>query len=148
MASSNFQNKPEERIRQAWIQKMVRDLGYPRSMIAVEKELSHLPHLHSQKIPKRRADIIVFAKGIHPDYALFPLLMIECKATKLLPHVASQVIGYNEYVQAPYIAIANETDLMLGHFDESAGMICFSRGLINYNRLKCDGLALNGGAFV
>ncbi len=128
-------NKPEERIRQAWIQKMVRDLGYPRHMIAVEKELSTLPHLMGQRVPKRRADIIVFAKDIHPDFALFPLLMIECKATKLLPHVASQVIGYNEFVKAPYIAIANETDLMLGHFDDAAGMICFERGLKNYQKL-------------
>lgn len=140
MASSNFQNRPEERIRQAWVQKMVRDLGYPRHLIALEKELASLPHLLHQKVPKRRADIIVFAKDIHPDYPLYPLLMIECKATKLLPHVASQVIGYNEFVKAPYIAIANETDLMLGHFAEEAGMICFERGLKNYEKLCLDSI--------
>ena len=142
MVLSSSPNKilPEERIRLAWIQKMVRDLGYPRHMVAVEKELSQLPHLLGQKLPKRRADIIIFASNIHPDHALYPLLMIECKATKLLPHVASQVIGYNEFVKAPYIAIANDEDLMLGSFDESAGMICFSRGLKSYEQLVAESL--------
>ncbi|MCH9609655.1 MAG: hypothetical protein S4CHLAM45_00420 [Chlamydiales bacterium] len=133
MVSSNSQN--EERIRQAWIKKMVEDLAFPRHMIAVEKELSALPHLLGQKVPKRRVDILVFAKEIHAEYPLFPLLLIECKATPLIPKVASQVLGYNTFVKAPFVAIANEHDLMLGSFDEEAGMTRFEQGLLSYTSL-------------
>ena len=146
MGSFNSRSKPEEEIRQAWISKMVRDLGYPRHMIAVEKELSSLPHLIGQKVPKRRVDILVFAKEIHPEYSLFPLLMIECKAVPLVPSVARQVLGYNAFVKAPFVAIANAEDFLLGRYDDAAGMVCFERGLKNYTGLK-EGAGTNFGDF-
>ena len=36
---------PEEKIRQALIQKMTQHLGYPLGNIALEKSLDQLPHL-------------------------------------------------------------------------------------------------------
>ncbi len=129
---------PEEIIRQQLIEKMLGELGYPLSLLSVEKELSLLPHLiltERDAIPKRRADVIVYAKGIHPDHALFPLLMIECKALPLTPKFASQVVGYNTVVQAPFLTLANGEQVLTGHFDQEAGHYQFDPGLPDYASL-------------
>lgn len=107
-ALSRLNNKPEEAVRQALLKAMVEQLGYPRQLLAVEKELSQLPHLQNQSgLPKRRADILCFGKDIHPQYSLFPLLLIECKAGKIGFDAEQQALGYNHFVQAPYVALAN-----------------------------------------
>lgn len=138
MESLNYQNKPEERIRQAWIQTMIQDLGYPKQWIAIEKELSSLPHLSlipKKELPKRRVDILVFAPHLHPDYPLYPLLMIECKVAPLEPKFAHQVLGYNTYVQAPFIALANQQEILVGTFDAGANLTRFTRGLPSFKDL-------------
>jgi hypothetical protein len=132
------ESEPEEIIRQKLIQTMLGELGYPHSLISVEKELSLLPHLQLESkegIPKRRADIIVFAKGIHPDFALFPLLMVECKAVPLTPKFASQVVGYNTVVQAPFLTLANGMQVLTGCFDSDVGYFKFKPGLPTYDAL-------------
>lgn len=123
-------DQPEERVRQALIAKMVRELGYPKENIAVERALDQIPHLSHQKsiLPDRRADIICFAKGIHPDYELFPLLLVECKAVKLTLEVVQQVLGYNYYLQAHYVVIANAFDLRTA----KRGSDHFVKGLPRY----------------
>lgn len=129
---------PEEVIRQNLIEKMVEELGYPLSLLAVERELSQLPHLqltHLSEIPKRRADLIVFAKNIHPTYPLFPLLMVECKAINLTPKFAGQVVGYNASVRAPFLALANGEKILTGHFDRGSGLFRFEPGLPTYSAL-------------
>lgn len=100
---------PEEIVRQLWIKKMVYELGYPKELIAIEKELKTLPHLEGKNIPDRRADIICFANKDH----LSPLLLVECKAGPLTPKAIEQALGYNLYVQAPYIALVNEEEIYL-----------------------------------
>jgi len=129
---------PEENIRQDLIEKMLGELGYPLSFLSVEKELSLLPHLQlaaKEAVPRRRADVLVFAKGLHPDHALFPLLMIECKAVPLTPKFASQVVGYNAIVQAPFLALANGGQILTGFFDHNGGHYRFEPGLPTYAEL-------------
>jgi hypothetical protein len=111
---------PEEVVRQLWLKKMVGILGYPREYFAIEKELRTLPHLQrsSERIPDRRADIIFFAPGIHPDHSLFPLLMIECKSIKLTSEALQQVLGYNTYVGALYIAVVNDKGVLFRNRDQ------------------------------
>lgn len=88
---------------------MIGQLGYPRELLVVEKKLSSLPHLQLKgDLPNRRADLLCFGKNIHPDYALFPLLLIECKEGPVERQAEEQALGYNHYVQAPYVALANE----------------------------------------
>jgi hypothetical protein len=127
---------PEERIRQGWIQKMVAELEFPLSLLSIEKELSSLPHLYhlnQQEIPHRRIDIVAFGKK--RGGSLFPLLMIECKAYPLNDKFASQVIGYNAFVQAPFIAIANEHQIMTGSYDSTKKHFVFQSGLSSYPHL-------------
>ncbi len=129
---------PEEIIRQQLIHQMVEELGYPIAFLSVEQELAGLPHLQlveRESIPKRRADIIAFGKDVHPDYPLFPLMMVECKAVPLTPKFAQQVIGYNGVVQAPYLALANGDQILSGYFDEGAGHYHFDHGLPTYQSL-------------
>ncbi len=113
--------QPEERVRQHLVKHLIQDLGFPSSYICLEKGLRQMPHLNllDQEVPDRRADIVCFASGIHPKYALYPLLLIECKAVKLTPKVLSQVVGYNHFMQAHYIAAANQTDVQFGWYDSA-----------------------------
>lgn len=112
---------------------MVELFGYPSALIAVEKELAQLPHLYQTSVaslPKRRADIIVFAKD------LTPLLMIECKAVALTPKFAEQVIGYNAFVKAPWLALANGKEILTGYFDSESGLHRFEPGLPSFSAIS------------
>ncbi len=105
---------PEERVRQKWLHAMVAVLGFPKELLAVEKEISQLPHLLSDPhVPQRRADIICFARGIHPEHVLYPLLLIECKQEVLNEKALDQVMGYNYYVDAPFVAVVNGTHIVM-----------------------------------
>lgn len=100
---------PEEVVRKNLIQKMVKQLNYPAELLAVEVELASIPHLKEQRnLPKRRADIICFSKG---EREIFPLLMVECKAVALTRAAIEQVQGYNFYVKAFFLAVANEEEI-------------------------------------
>lgn len=126
---------PEELIRQQLIDQMLGELGYPLSFLSIESELAQLPHLKlvpRDEVPNRRADIIAFQKtGVE----LLPLLMVECKAVPLTPKFAQQVVGYNEVVQAPFVALANQTQVLTGYFDHEAGHYEFKEGLPSYASL-------------
>lgn len=128
---------PEEKIRQQIIRRMVEEWGYPLSGIALERSLHHMPHLNlsSLKLPLRRADIVVFAPGIHPHYALYPLLLIECKAVPLTDKVFRQVISYNFYLKAPFVAIANANEWQLGWHDPQLKQFCTLKTIPLYQTL-------------
>lgn len=111
---------PEEIVRQNLISQMINDLKYPKNLIAVEKDLDqifHLKHINFTS-QKRRADIICFAKNIHPKYAIYPLLMIECKAHKLTREVVEQVVGYNHFVKAYFVCVANQDEIKTLWYNE------------------------------
>jgi hypothetical protein len=113
--------QPEELVRLNLLRKMVDQLNYPKSLLAKEVELSSLPHLRDKKefLPKRRADIICFAKGVSLSYELFPLLVIECKSLVLTSQALEQVKGYNFYLNAPFWAIANSEEIRTFWYNES-----------------------------
>lgn len=127
---------PEEKIRQALIQEMTQRLGYPLRSLALEKSLSQLPHLQAKaSLPRRRADLIVFAKDLHPQHPFYPLLLIECKAIPLTDKVLRQIIGYNQFVGAYFIAAVNQTNTYLGWYDAQRQDFCFQEGLLSYDLL-------------
>lgn len=104
---------PEELIRQQILKHLVTPLGYPKSCLAVEVSLSDLPHLKGKKVPRRRADILCYQPVL-----LTPLLLIEVKATPLGRAALQQLIGYNYYVQAPYLAMANGEQVLFAFLQE------------------------------
>ncbi len=94
---------PEEERRQSLLQQLIHQLSFPKQLIAVEKQIGELPHLKGRSgIPKRRVDILCFAGGIHP------LLLIECKEGDVTAADEQQVLGYNHYIQAPFVAVAGK----------------------------------------
>lgn len=97
---------PEEKVRQRLLWIMTEKLGYPKHFLCVEKQLSELTHLEQkQNLPKRRADILCLTDA-HPQYSLYPLLLIECKSEVLGEGAKKQALGYNHYVQALFVAVA------------------------------------------
>lgn len=124
---------PEEKVRQAVIQEMIHHLGYPPHLLIAEKSLDQLPHLQAlPSLPKRRADLLVFAKNLHPQYPFYPLLLIECKAIALTDKVLRQLIGYNQFVKAYFIAVTNYTKTFLGTYHPDCQDFLFQEGLLPY----------------
>ena len=119
---------PEECIRSRLLHYMTDTLGYPKHLLVVEKQLSQLPGL--EKAPDRRLDIICFSKG-----AKGPLLLIECKADGVGQAAKEQLLGYNHYVQAPYVALAGKDEIKTGYFDAELGEYVFVSGLPKYEEL-------------
>ena len=99
---------PEEKVRQQCIQKMIGALGFPKSLLAVEKDLSTLPGQTSKdRIPNRRLDLLCFTPR---KEGLLPLLLIECKAGSILDAAERQVLGYNDSVGAFFVCLVNEQE--------------------------------------
>lgn len=95
--------KPEEVVRQQFIA-FLKKKGFNESILLQEKALSELPHLKGELfLPFRRVDILAYAllQG-----ELKPLLLVECKDKKISQNSLHQVLGYNHFVKAPYIALA------------------------------------------
>jgi len=110
---------PEEIVRQNLLSKMIDELSYPKELIIVEKALSEIPLFSLTSTPLRRIDVACFAKNIHPEHSLYPLLLIECKesandAMKAL----DQVKGYNLFVKAYFIAVAYPGGELFGFLEK------------------------------
>lgn len=100
---------PEEVVRQTWIQRMIGSLRFPKELLSVEKELRAVAK-QGHEVPHRRVDVLAFMK----DRDKFqPLLLMECKEGDLTEAALCQVISYNYYVQAPYVAIVNGLQIQL-----------------------------------
>lgn len=128
---------PEELVRQKLLDLMIGDLGFPEGLIVLEKALQQMPHLSlkEQKVPDRRADIICYGKGIHHHYGLYPLLLVECKAVKLNSKVITQVSGYNHFLKAYFICVANQHEMRTGWYDLNQKQYIFVNYLPKYQQL-------------
>jgi len=91
---------PEEQVRQKVIAELV-FLGYPKSLISVEKSVVDQTSYSSAN---RRFDILCSTKH---NEGLIPLLLIECKDKTDMSAIA-QVVGYNERIGAPFVCIASK----------------------------------------
>jgi hypothetical protein len=87
---------PEEWVRQNFIQYLLQTMLYPRSLIAIEKELQ-LGDL------KKRFDILVY------DNRHLPWMMIECKSmdVPLDEKVLAQILRYHIAIPVPFLVITN-----------------------------------------
>ncbi len=104
---------PEEKVRQAWIRHMIGPLQYPRGLLSVEKGIETV--VQGQK-SSRRVDILCFTPG---GDGLLPLLILECKAENLGLRAEQQVLGYNYFICAPFVAIASQKGAKLFWQEES-----------------------------
>jgi hypothetical protein len=129
---------PEERVRQRILCRMIEEGGFPASLIIVEKGIRQLPHIitsDTRQIPDRRVDVACFAKEVGSAGGLYPLLAIECKAVPLTEKVIHQVVGYNHYIRACFISIANEHEVKTGWYDQAKNGYVFVDFLPSYKDL-------------
>jgi hypothetical protein len=89
---------PEEWVRQHFIAYLVKVMGYPSALIAVEKEI-----LLGER--KKRFDLLVY------DAAHQPWMMIECKSMEVAldAQVLEQLLRYHISVPVQYLVITNGT---------------------------------------
>ena len=87
---------PEEWVRQHFLLYLHAELGYPFSLLAVEKTIS-VNHM------KKRFDIAVF------DSSAKALILVECKAPeiKLSQATLDQAGRYNISMNVPYMIVTN-----------------------------------------
>jgi type I site-specific restriction endonuclease len=87
---------PEEWVRQQLLHKLVEQLDYPASRIAVEQAIT-------VGAAKKRCDAVVY------DPTMQPLMLIECKAetVPLTQKTLDQAITYNRKLNVPYLLLCN-----------------------------------------
>lgn len=118
---------PEEIVRQKLLSHLVENLGYPPHSIVIEKKLSELPHLERKAVPCRRVDILCLESE-----TFRPLLLVECKAVPLQEKMFAQALGYNAFIGAPLICLANQEGFLLRWESDFA----ISNQLPTYEQLK------------
>lgn len=104
---------PEEQIRQKLVAAMIEKGGYPLSLLAAELPLAQLSE---GKVPRRRLDLVCFVQA--KEGGVEPFLLIECKAVALGERALRQLLGYNYFLKAPYVALANGEELLFGEWKE------------------------------
>ena len=87
---------PEEWVRQNFVQYLIIYKYYPKSIIAIEKQLI-INGL------TKRTDILIFDKKGNPD------IIVECKApsVKINQHTFDQIARYNLKLNANYLIVTN-----------------------------------------
>ncbi len=87
---------PEEWVRQHIIHYLIYDKKYPKSLLAVEKEIV-LNGL------RKRCDVVAYNRTGKP------FLLIECKAhdVNLNQDVVMQILQYNQKLNVPFLWISN-----------------------------------------
>lgn len=112
---------PEEWVRQHFLQYLMRDCGYPGSLIAVEMGFAY------QNMP-RRADIVVH------DRQGAPFLMAECKAPDvgIEQSTFDQVARYNVVVNARFLAVTNGMHHYCWRTDRATGTHEFLNGVPSF----------------
>lgn len=89
------QATPEELVRQRLLYHLREKLGFPKSLISLERMVAPL---------RRRFDVVIFYQTAEQ---LKPLLLIECKAKKGGQAAMRQLLGYNALIQAPFIGLGD-----------------------------------------
>ncbi|MEM8599243.1 MAG: type I restriction enzyme HsdR N-terminal domain-containing protein [Bacteroidota bacterium] len=87
---------PEEWVRQHLVGYLLGPLGYPRGLLAIEREVRYLEAAH-------RADVLAVGRDHQP------LLLAECKAASVPidQNAFDQAARYNSVVRARYLVVTN-----------------------------------------
>ncbi len=87
---------PEEWVRQHFINLLITNYQYPRSLFAIETG-------HKYQTLSKRSDILVFSKSGTP------FLLVECKAPEisLTQNVFNQIAQYHHTIRPAYLAVTN-----------------------------------------
>ena len=97
-------NTPEEWVRQNTVKFFTEELGYPKSLIALEKSFQ----LHRRI---KRTDIVIHDSNGNPQ------ILVECKrpSIKITQSTFDQAFRYNIILKVPYLVITNGEELYCCH---------------------------------
>ncbi len=115
---------PEEWVRQHFINHLVYDLGYPASLIAVERSMV-LNGL------AKRADVLVH------DERGQPLLLVECKApgVGITQRTFEQAARYNSVFKVQWLIVTNGVSHYCCRVDHETSRTAFLDHLPRFNEL-------------
>ncbi len=118
---------PEEWVRQHFLNYLVNELGYPKSLVKVERGLT------VNKMDKR-TDIIVY------DREARPFLLVECKSAQvhLTDKAFNQLSVYNKVIKARYLVITNGLKHYCCCMDYSSNSYRFQSQLPVFGEHKCQ----------
>ena len=91
---------PEEWVRQHFVQYLIIEKKYPKSLFAIEKEIK----VNSRSLgTKKRFDILIFNNIGEPN------IIVECKSPKIKITQATfdQIARYNLQLHAKYLIVTN-----------------------------------------
>lgn len=112
---------PEEWVRQNFVQFLLVDKNYPKSLVAIEKQL---------KINNliKRTDILIFDKHGLPN------IIVECKAPniKISQDTFDQIARYNLKLNAKYLIVTNGLQHFYCKMDHKNSVYQFLNEIPNY----------------
>jgi len=114
---------PEEWVRQNFVQYLIQNKNYPKSIIAIEKQL---------KINNttKRTDILLFDKYGNPD------IIVECKAPsiKINQETFDQIARYNLKLNANYLIVTNGLQHFYCKIDHQLEKYHFLKDIPDYDK--------------
>lgn len=115
---------PEEWVRQHLVEYLVHELGFPRSLLEIEKSLTLNKML-------KRADLLVRDKSGNP------IFLAECKApdVKVTQKTFDQAGRYNMVFRVPYLLITNGVQHFCAQIDFNRNSYKFLREIPSYEEL-------------
>ena len=127
---------PEECVRQHLIGYLIETLNFPRALLAVEKGIDELAKMvgFSGHVPNRRIDLVAFARS-DVGGELKPVLLVECKARKVTQDAVDQLLGYNHFLEVPFLALAAEKTFLIFRHHEQNHAYEMIDALRDYRRL-------------
>lgn len=114
---------PEEWVRQHFLKYLVDDKKYPKSLIAVEKQLT----LHSLT---KRTDIVIYNGNAQPE------IIVECKAPNVAisQDVFDQIARYNLKLNARFLIVTNGLQHFYCRIDHENETYFFLEDIPNYSK--------------
>ncbi len=114
---------PEEWVRQNFIRYLIKNKKYPKSIIAIEKQL---------KINNttKRTDILLFDKNGNPD------IIVECKAPsiKINQETFDQIARYNLKLNANFLIVTNGLQHFYCKIDHQLEKYHFLKDIPDYDK--------------
>lgn len=103
---------PEEWVRQNFIQCLTIQYNFPKSLIAIEKEIK----VNQQR---KRFDIVVYKNEQ-------PFMLVECKQPQVQLNDAAlqQLLSYNSVLQTQYFVVTNGSNTVCIKVNDKSFIIC------------------------
>jgi len=112
---------PEEWVRQNFVQFLINEKKYPKTLIAIEKQIKVNNLI-------KRTDILVFDKTGNPN------IIVECKSSqvKITQETFDQIARYNLKLQATYLIVTNGLQHFYCKMDHQQMKYIFLKDIPNY----------------